>query len=86
MRIYSTKNAAVEALLVLERHKIPVSALDDVLADIKSLAMEQPVTADGTIGLPPIQYEECARRILQELKGLHGNPPGNSQAKSAIEV
>ena len=73
MRMYSTKNAAMEALLVLQRHKIPIFALDDVLADIKDAAMQQPVTADGVIGLPSNQYEECAKKILQEFKQMQAN-------------
>lgn len=39
-------------LLVLEKHKIPVSLLDTVLADIRATVMSQPITG-GSIGLPP---------------------------------
>lgn len=67
VRMYNPKNVVLDVLLVLEKHKIPVSLLDTVLADIRATVMSQPITG-GSIGLPPAEYEEQERRLLRELE------------------
>lgn len=52
VRMYNPKSVVLDVLLVLEEHKIPVSLLDTVLADIRATVMSQPITG-GSIGLPP---------------------------------
>lgn len=67
VRMYNPKNVVLDVLLVLEKHKIPVSLLDTVLADIRATVMSQPITG-GSIGLPPAEYEAQERRLLRELE------------------
>ena len=66
VRMYNPKNAVPDVPLV-EEHKIPVSLLDTVLADIWATVMSQPITG-GSIDLSPAEYEEQEQRLLRELK------------------
>lgn len=75
MTVYDSKNVVVDVLLTLERHKIPVSLLDEVLSDIRSAVMSQPIRAESIIGLSIADYEKEGKRILQEIEELRSKSP-----------
>lgn len=68
MTVYNPQNVVTDVLLTLERHRIPVSLLDEVLSDIRDAVMHQPIQGKGIIGLSLADYEKEAKRILQELE------------------
>lgn len=75
--VYNSQSVVTEVLMVLEKHKIPISLLDQVLADIKDTVVNQPIIS-GTIGLSLQDYEENERRILQEIQKLKGRFPNET--------
>lgn len=68
MTVYNPQTVVTDVLLTLEKHKIPVSLLGEVLSDIRKAVLNQPIQANGIIGLSPADYEKEAERILQELE------------------
>lgn len=68
VKAFSIKNAALEIMLVLEKQKIPICAVDEILAAVKSGVMEQPVTTSRNVGLPIHDYEENENRLIDEVR------------------
>jgi len=73
--VYDPQNVVTDVLLTLERHKIPVSLLDEVLSDIRSAVMGQPIRAESIIGFSIVDYEKEGKRILQEIEDLRSKFP-----------
>lgn len=58
-RMFDQRIAAMEILMVLDKNRVPIHAVDDVFAAVKEEMVLQPVTI-GATGFPP---KESKRRL-----------------------
>ena len=66
VRVFSTQDIALEILMILEKNRIPIYKLDEVLDQVKKVVLEQPISI-GTVGLTLSEYEKNQKRIRETI-------------------
>lgn len=70
MRVYSLNEVILDVILTIEKHRIPIEFLDQILEGVKKEVMMRQIIGRSEIGLTPEAYTDMLEDIRKDLESI----------------
>lgn len=71
MRVYNLNEAILDVILTIQKHRIPIEFLDQLLEGVRKEVLMRQIIGRSEIGLTPEAYMELLEGIRKDLKSAH---------------
>ena len=71
VRVYNLNEVILDVILTIEKHRIPMAFLDQILSGVKTEVQLHQIIGRSEIGLTPEAYMELLEGIRKDLKSAH---------------
>ncbi len=70
MRVYNLNEVILDVILTIEKHRIPIEFLDQILEGVKKEVMMRQIIGRSEIGLTPEAYTDMLEDIRKDLESI----------------
>ena len=70
MRVYNLNEAILDVILTIEKHRIPIEFLDQILEGVKKEVLMRQIIGRSEIGLTPEAYTDMLEDIRKDLESI----------------
>ena len=71
MKIYNLNEVIVDVILTIEKHRIPMIFLDDILNGVKQEVELNQIIGRSEVGLTPEAHAEMLEQVGHDLEHIH---------------
>lgn len=70
MRVYNLNEVILDVILTIEKHRIPIEFLDQILEGVKKEVLMRQIIGRSEIGLTPEAYTDMLEDIRKDLESI----------------
>lgn len=70
MRVYNLNEVILDVILTIEKHRIPIEFLDQILEGVRKEVMMRQIIGRSEIGLTPEAYTDMLEDIRKDLESI----------------
>ena len=71
VKVYNLNEVIVDVVLTIEKHRIPMMFLDDILNGVKQEVELNQIIGRSEIGLAPEAHAKMLEQVGQDLESIH---------------
>lgn len=81
MRVYNLNEVILDVILTIEKHRIPIEFLDQILEGVRKEVMMRQIIGRSEIGLTPEAYTDMLEDIRKDLEHIRKSQERYNNAK-----
>lgn len=81
MRVYNLNEAILDVILTIQKHRIPIEFLDQILEGVRKEVMMRQIIGRSEIGLTPEAYTDMLEDIRKDLEHIRKSQERYKNAK-----